>query len=352
MMRSKLWLLSAILVVCLAEAGTAQEVFERRRGIFETETITVAMPINPTTKVVIASTTYLSGDLTITSSESDSLRVVYKKVAKTSSKSEAIDYIDLISVVLEDHSDNLVVKLRSPNPAPWSGTNNSGRVEAEIFVPLGTEVEISAQIFDVTVNGPIRGIDIPNSLGRLDITGITEHLYVVTANRRISLTDITGEISATTTNSSLIAKAITTTDSQARFRNDGGDIKINGLIGSINARNSFGRITIEGFEPRGEISYIRGTSGPVAIEISSMGEGQVVVTNRHEDIDISVPDSLSAFFSLSVDEDGIIEVNNFSFTPDLVQRSRLSLQSGDGLADIRGSVKGSGNIYVRGRTDE
>jgi hypothetical protein len=83
-----------------------------------------------------------------------------------------------------------------------------------------------------------------------------------------------------------------------------------------------------------------------------MDEGQVVVTNRQEDVDISVPDSLSAFFTLSVDEGGVIKASNFSFTPDLVQRSRLSLQSGDGRADIRGSVKGSGNIYVRGRTGE
>lgn len=351
-MRSQLGLLLAIFILGLTQNGASQEVFERSKGIFTTESIVAAAPITSTAKVLIASTAYLSGTLTITAAEDDSLRVFYKKVARTSSKSEAFDYIDLISVVLDGRPDEIVLKLRSPNPAPWSGTENSGRIEAEIFVPSGVTVEINAHLFDVTVNGPIRGIDIPESLGRLNITGITEHLRVNTANRRVSLSDITGEISAATTHSSLIAEDITTTGSQARFRNDGGDIMINGLIGSVNARNSFGRITLKNFQPEGDISYIRGTSGPIVIDISSMGKGQIVFTNRQEDIEISVPDSLSAFFTLSVDEGSVIEVSNFSFTPDLVQRSRLSLQSGDGQADIRGSVKGSGNIYIRGRSEE
>ncbi len=351
-MRSQLWLLLATYIICLAGTGASQEVFEQSKGLFSTEPIRAATPIAPTAKVIIGSTAHLSGTIAITSSEGDSLRVIYRKVAKTPSRSDAFDYIDLISLVLAGRPDEVVLKLRSPNPAPWSDTGNSGRIEAEILVPSGTAIEIAAQTFDVTVNGPIRGIEIPESLGRLDITGVTEFLRVATANRRVTLSDITGEVSAATTHSSLIADAITTTGSQARFRNDGGDIRINGLIGAVNARNSFGRITVEDFRPNGEISYIRGASGPVVVEITSMGEGQVVLTNRQEDIEIVVPDSLSAFFTLSVDEGGAIKVSNFPFTPDLVQRSRLSLQSGDGRADIKGSVKGSGNIDVRGRTGE
>jgi hypothetical protein len=83
-----------------------------------------------------------------------------------------------------------------------------------------------------------------------------------------------------------------------------------------------------------------------------MTEGQLVVSNRQEDIEITVPDTLSAFYTLSVDDDGIIEATNFPFTPDLVERNRLNLQSGDGRVDILGSVKGKGNIYIRGRSGE
>lgn len=351
-MKSSLWLLTAMILVGLVSVGTTQEVYQRAKGQWMTEEIVAVVPVTANATILIASAIHLSGELTITATEGDSLRVVYAKVAKATNRSQAIDFIDLISVVLEGRPDAPTVKLRSPNPAPWSGTNHSGRVEAEIFVPHGAEVEINAQTFDVTVRGPLRVLEIPESLGRLDITEVTERLDVSTANRRVTVRNITGKISVATTNSSLIAESITSLDEQARFRNDGGDIRINGLVGSINARNSFGRITVENFEPCGEGSYIRGASGPVAVEITRMTEGQVVITNRQEDIDISVPDTLSAFYTLSVGDDGVIEASNFSFTPDLVQRSRLNLQSGTGQVDIRGSIKGKGNIYVRGRAGD
>jgi len=351
-MRSLLWPRIVLIIVCLAPVATAQEVYEREKGMFVTEEITASIPVKPDAKVLIASAIHLSGKLTITATEGDSLRIVYAKVAKASNRSQAIDFIDLISVVLEGRPDAPSVKLRSPNPAPWSGTNHSGRVDAEIFAPSGAEIEIAAQTFDVTVRGPLRALYIPESLGRLDIAGITERLNVSTANRRVILSDISGKISAATTNSSLIAESITSLNGQARFRNDGGDMRIDGFVGSINARNGFGRTTLKNFEPRGEGSYIRGVSGPVSVEITRMAEGQLVVTNRQEDIEISVPDTLSAFYTLSVGDDGVIEATNFPFTPDLVRRNRLSLQSGDGKVDIRGSIKGKGNIYIRGRTED
>lgn len=351
-MRSRMPLCMNLLLTCLVTTASSQEVFERENGLFVTEEIEAAMPVEANAKILIASAENLSGELTITTAETDSLRVTYTKVAKASTRSQAIDFIDLISVIVEGRLGAPVVRLRSPNPAPWSGTDYSGRIEATILVPHGADVEIAAQTFDVTSRGPLRGLEILESLGRLDISGITERLQAATANRRVMVSDITGKISVATTNSSLIAESINSLEGQARFRNEEGEIQIDGFIGSINARNSFGRITIEDFEPRGEGSYIRGASGPVSVEIVSMSEGQLVITNRQEDIDISVPDSLSAFYTLSVGDDGVIEATNFSFTPDMVQPSRLSLQSGDGQVDIRGTIKGKGNIYIRGRAGD
>jgi len=83
-----------------------------------------------------------------------------------------------------------------------------------------------------------------------------------------------------------------------------------------------------------------------------MTEGQLVVSNRNEDIDITVPADISAFFSLNVGENGVIEATNFPFTTDLVQRNRINLISGDGTVDVSGSIRGEGNIYIRGYRGE
>ena len=338
------------LIASMASAAAAQEVHRRDNGRYATGKIVVGMACRSDARITIASALYLSGEITITTSAADSVYVAYTKVAKAPDRSTAIDFIDLISVDLAGRPESPLVTMRAPNPAPWSGTNNSGQVEAEIVVPPGAEVEINAPPFDVTTTGPLRALDIPESLGRLDVTEVTERLRIATANRRVTIAGISGDISVATTNSTLIARSVTSLEGQARFRNEGGDIRIDGLTGSVNAKNSFGRITIEGFAPRGEGSYIRGTSGPITVEITQMSESQLVITNHQEDIDITVPDTLSAFYTLSVGEDGVIEASNFTFTPDLVQRDRLSLVSGDGAATIRGSVKGQGNIYVRGRS--
>jgi hypothetical protein len=222
----------------------------------------------------------------------------------------------------------------------------------EIVAPSDAEIEILASPFDVTTVGPLRALEIPESLGSMNISNITENLNVTTANRAVKLKDITGQISVTTSLEALVAEDITSRDDQARFRNDGGDIEIIGLTGSVNIKSSYGRINIEQFTSVGQSSYIRGSSRPIAIEITEMKEGQLVVNNRQEDIEIVVPATLSAFYSLSVDDEGVIEASNFPFTPDLVERNRLNLQSGDGLIDIGASVKGKGNIYIRGRSGE
>ncbi|MEW5796261.1 MAG: hypothetical protein AB1772_07845 [Candidatus Zixiibacteriota bacterium] len=345
-------LLMVLYLAVVASPLLGQEVIERESGTYATETIRIARPVAPKAKIEVASAVHLSGSIKIVTHTADSLVVEYRKVAKASSRSEAIDFIDLISVVSEGRAETPVVKMRAPNPAPWSGTDYAGMVELELIVPSGAELEIEAPIYDLTARGPLRALDIPESLGKMEISGITERLNVSTANRRVTLSDIKGQVSAVTSNSSLLVENLSCPDEQARFRNDGGDIDIVGVVGTLNVRNSYGRISIEKWTAKGSSSYIRGTSGPVAVEITSMDEGQLVISNRQEDIEISVPDTLSAFYTLSVDDDGIIEASNFSFTPDLVEHNRLNLVAGDGRVDIRGSVKGKGNIFIRGKAGE
>ncbi len=341
------------MMLCLLSGGStiAQEIFKGDNGVYSTHEITLTKPVTGSDRVIIKSAVNLSGMLTITAAEQTEIRVVYTKQAKTDSRSKAIDFIDLMSVGLEVLPRETRVELRAPNPPPWNRRTEFGRIEAELTVPVGSFIEVDAAEFDVTARGPFKSVRIPSSLGRLDITGVTEELEATTANQRVTLEDISGRISVSTSNSSILARTIVSPDEQARFRTEDGDIRVDGFKGSINVKSSFGRITISGFEPTGS-NFIRGNSAPIRLEIIDMSEGQVVVSNRHEDIEITIPDTLSAFFSLAVDEDGTIEATDFPFTSDLVRPSRLNLISGKGTVDISGSIRGKGNIYVRGRQGE
>lgn len=103
------------------------------------------------------------------------------------------------------------------------------------------------------------------------------------------------------------------------------------------------------FEPAGNSNYIlRSSSGPTILD--GLNEAQLVISNQYEDIEITVPDTISAYMSLKVDEDGMIEATHFQFRTDLAERNRLNLHSGgDGKGEISGTAQGKGNIFFSPR---
>ncbi|MBN1211183.1 MAG: hypothetical protein JXA92_01275 [candidate division Zixibacteria bacterium] len=348
MLKIKIICFTLLLYPLLVTVTAAQDIFEVEKGLYSTRELESKVAPGAKNRLIIKAAVNLHGRISLKATEQANIGLIYTKQARTDTWSKAMDYIDLISVSMEVIPEGVRLELRAPNPAPWNSDKETGLVETELTVPAGFLIEIDAIYFDVYALGPFKGLVIDNSLGRYDITGVTDILKLSTANRRVNLTDIGGEISVATTNAPLVAKDIKNVKGQAVFRNDGGDIKIDGFVGEINAKNNFGQIRISNFIPRGQSNYIRGFSGPVILEITEMIEGQLVITNRYEDIDISVPDTLSAFYSMVVDEEGVIEAANFPFTADLIRRNRLNLTSGEGDVEISGTVRGKGNIYIRG----
>ncbi|MEW6051288.1 MAG: hypothetical protein AB1644_09555 [Candidatus Zixiibacteriota bacterium] len=338
------------LVFAIVMAGTAcgQEITEKEPGLYVTREIRANVTMGPHKRLVIRSAIRLSGSLNITTEKSNSVTLAYTKRARADSKAKGIDYIDLIAVSLDQMADHTRLEMRAPNPAPWDKEDEAGIVVADLVVPTDAVVGIDASGFDVSAVGPLHSLVVQPSLGKVEAHKVTAKLDVTTANQRILLEEIAGDISAATTNASIVATNIACPGNAARFRNEGGDIKITGLTGAVNAKNSYGRIDLNDFRPQGEPSFVRGNSAPVIVEIRSMRDGRLVITNQFEDIEVTVPDSISANFSLAVDEDGAIETTNLRFKTDLVEKDRLNLRTGNGDAEISGSIRGKGRIYVRG----
>jgi hypothetical protein len=81
------------------------------------------------------------------------------------------------------------------------------------------------------------------------------------------------------------------------LRNNGGDIKISDVVGELNVKNSYGRVDIRKFHPMGDYNYIRSTNGPITVEIDKFSTDKLLVTNSYEDIEILIPDNISAQIS-------------------------------------------------------
>jgi len=347
MKRTILLCLCGLTILLSAITVSGQDIFKQEDNLFSTGELTTSAPLARGGHVVIKSASTLRGVLTITATSEKEARLKYFKQAKTATKSRAIDYIDLIAVALDKIPGGVQLELRAPNPAPW-GNDEAGTMTADLAIPEGCDVEIDASYFDVNAVGPFRSISIPSSLGRLTVSNVTDKCELSTSNRRLTVTDIMGQIDVATTNSTLTATKINCGDNKAVFRNDGGDIKIDGLTGEANVKNSYGRIDLEDYHPAGNNNYIRSSNGPIMVYITKMDRGQLLLSNQYEDIDITIPETISATLSLAVEEEGKIEVSNLPFKPEVIQQNRLNLVAGKGDALINGSIRGKGNIYVRG----
>ena len=318
--------------------------------MYATREITSAIvPADAGNRISIESASTLEGNIRITSDTGKTVRAAYFKKAKTDSRSKAIDYIDLIGLSFSKSPQGARIQMRAPNPAPWQEGSEAGLVDLELLVPKGSFLQIDARLFSIDIEGPLAGVVVPSSLGRIDIIDVDGLVDVSTANQKVSLEDITGEISVVTSNARIDGINLKSRNAPASFRNDGGDIMIEDFTGELSVRNSFGRISVIGFLPQGTKNYIRGLSEPILLEILDMDDARLTVTNQYEDIELVIPRSLSALISLAVEEGSSIEATNLLVKPDLVENNRLYLISGDGTSTLTGSIQGRGNIYIQGR---
>lgn len=342
-------IIQTLVLVCgLSAAVSAQEVLKLEEGLFSTKELKQVIKPAGVTTLSIQSALSLEGELDIRADDVSEVTITYFEQARAESRSQGIDYIDLITVVSEKVADHVRINLRAPNPAPWQKEDGRGRVNASILVPKRFAVEIEAAQFDVVAAGPFRSFVVRSSLGKVELADVTDKVDITTANRRVRVENLAGDISITTANSSLEAERISARGSAARFRNEGGDIRIRELSGAVNIRNTFGRIDLAQFRPNDESSVIRGTSGPISVELETASDGRLMISNELEDIELRVPATVEAAFSLSIDADGTIEASGFPFKTDLVEHNRLHLLAGSGRAEITGTVRGKGNIFVRG----
>jgi len=335
-----------------AACGYAQQVTEIEPGLYSTGELKASAKISPAKKLLVRSATSLSGSLTVGTAEGSAVSLVYRIQARTDRKKKGFDYVDLISVSMASVADEIRIEMRAPNPAPWEENSDAGMVQAVLTVPPGCALDIEATSFDVTATGPFKEIVIPSSLGRLEISEVTNKLDISTANQRVSLVNIAGDISAATTNAKLTARSLRCGEKAAKLRNESGDIKVDDAKGELNIRNSYGRTEIGQFTPTGAGSFIRSSSGPVMVDIASMTDGRVVIVNEFEDVELRLPENLSAALALTVDEDGTIDVSQIQFAADLVEHNHLNLRMGQGTGSISASVRGKGNILVRGGSGE
>jgi hypothetical protein len=348
MKKLNVFLLMCLLGLLSINPVWAEEVFPQGEGRYVTKEIQIKTVVSSNDKIIINSTAGLSGKLYIAADSTSQAIFEYKKILKTSSRSEATDYAGTINVSMEETPEGIRILLQTPNPAPWAGSDNSGALEGDLHLPVNCNIEITAPYFDLVIDGPFKAVKSQSSFGRIEVQKITEKLTLAATNQDIVARDIQGDISLTAGNADIRVDNLHSGDKAARIRNESGGIFLNQVSGAINVENSFGKIRLDELSLSGNDNRIIGSYAPIKIQVIELKNADILISNTNEDIELRVEESVSSDFSLTVDSGGEIDAEGFKMLPKRMDSNRMQFTSGKGGSLITINIAGEGNIFVRG----
>ncbi len=337
------------ILLAAMSSSFAEELLPHGENRFITRKTVIAEPVRGDTSFIIQSVLSLSGRLYIIADDTDSMSFEYRKVLKSPRESTAHDYAAAVSVLIEDGPEGMKLLLQAPNPAPWSGRENSAIIEGELHLPEGSRVFLSADYFDVIVEGPLAALENETSLGRIEAGRITEKLNLTTSSRDIVVSNIAGEIALETSSAEIRITDMRAIDKPAYIRNQNGDISLNHCAGGLDVRTQYGKIKGSELIFTNAKVRIDGSYSPIRLKVDSLENADVVISNINEDIDLLLPNEVSADFRLEVGVDSEIDVEDLLFRPTAVNERWLEFKTGSGESDISVEVQGIGNILIAGK---
>ncbi len=329
-------------------SAAGQNISPLEGGRFATDEEVLVLPLEKGQQVQIISAEHLAGQLRIVVQDKKEATFRYRRVLKTSSRTQAIDYARAIAITMENTTGGMRLWLQAPNPAPWSGDKNSGRVEGELILPRDCLLKIDAIYFDLDITGPLGGVDCPSSLGAFKLEEIRGKISMATSNQSITGRRLEGDITLSTTYAGIDLAEIKATTNPVVIRNEYGNIAIEGFSGALDIRNDFGKIRLEEIILESDRSRIRGSYSSIRLSIRSMEKAEISIRNNNEDIEIIVPERASAAYSLKVEGDGEINASGLDIVPNYVDYNRLDFKTGTGESKVRVTVSGNGDIFVKG----
>ncbi len=342
--RQILWL---SLIVILCSTANAETIKKDGAERFKGELITNSIPMEPGALLTINSAGSLSGSIEIKTG-GDKLIYRYQKVLKAETKSEAARFAEVITVASEQSDLGITISLRAPQTTPWAGTNNSGRLRLIITLPEGTSLKINSAYFDINGIGPFSKFIVTESLSRVEISQVTDLVDIKVSNRPLIVNQISGQIRLTNQYGPIKIEAADCTGETAVIRNNNGDITIESLIGGLEIRSEMGRVFGKNLYLTGDQNYIKNKSADIILSFDSLTTGRLRINNRYGNINLRIAGRLDARFVCKTEEDSEVTAQGMFISSPLVDKSRLEFETGGGLAEIRVTARGSGNIKLIG----
>lgn len=342
-----LWIMVAFAMIVLGSSTHAEGLIERGDGRYISSRAELVADVGENIRIIIRSASELSGRIEIMADRVEKAGFEFRKLIKANDEKTAGEYAGLVSVVLENQAGVTSLLLKAPNPAPWSGTENSVQIEGRLVIPIDSRIEIECQYFDFSITGPLAEVSSQPSFGRFQLNDITEKTHLNTTGGNISARNLRGDINITGEKSDLRLTGMVA-DKQALITNKGGDITLSDVTGNVEVHNDYGKIKIENVRADNGKFELFGEFCPIDLGFTSLDNARIIIDNENDNVKITLPDSSSVIMNLSVGADSEIHVTKIPLCPGRIKPRHMELTAGDGGSVISADIKGVGDITVTG----
>jgi hypothetical protein len=302
----------------------------------------------PEERILIRSSSNLSGKISILADDIESAVIEYRKIIKTNNRATASEFAEMTDVNVRKTSNGINILFQTPNPAPWSGTNEAVIIEGELRLPKDCRLKIDADYFDFNIKGPFVSVENGSSFGRWDVQNITRLLNLTGSNRSINLKNIGGDISVNLTHADIWIEKMVPENSPARIVNEYGNIYIDWFEGNFNINSSYGKIRLTDIYTKNGKSSINGIQCQIKAVFEGLNNVELFISDSHEDVILNFPDTVTASFFLKTELDGEVHFKGIEVKPILIESNYIELISGHNGSIVKVGVDGGGDIIIDG----
>lgn len=291
----------------------------------------------------------LGGSINLQVWDEDNCLVKFECWARANTEKKAKKFVNMVDLDLDREEDLVELRLTTPRPAPWEGTNYGIKVNMDIFIPENFILKAKTFSFDLDIRGPLKKVDIENKYGETYVNDVTENTRIVGPYNKVDIENIQGDLNVRTTYNSIYARNVNTKKGKALFKTIYGKIDLENIRGQIEAETIYSPIYASDVALLGGVNKIQTVYSKVDLEFEEIKECELYVKNTYGNINVSVPEDISARLILTVDRGGKIHTTGILITPTVLKKTRLEGICGQGESKIEINIDGIGQILLKGK---
>ncbi len=293
---------------------------------------------------------YLSGKLSIVSSDKSATTVTCRKMMKAESIKQAEEFADYIEVYGEQLENELSISAETKSVPPWNSSDWSGQVEIEIAVPRNEnlKIDVRTSAFSVDVKGPFTAIDVSSSLSDVSLEKITGKTRVSIERGSVNVRDCSGPVSVSTSLQPITLSRVDGKLGSIKLRNSNARIILEYVRGEIDARTSNAAITASRISFEAGHSQLATENSSIDVDADAVN-GDLTIRNVNSKINLALPANTSADYLLQVDQPGRIYTRDLPMTVSLASQTRVVGSHGNQRSKIEVDMSGAGTVTLEGK---